>query len=277
MEAGCLSAPVRCRACRSPGPVGGGAGLQRGGGDRGNARGARRGARGAGASYEILVVDNASADGTAERVEPLVDPRVRLLRNEVNRGKGFSVRRGMLEATRRAAPALRRRLRRVARVAAGTWWSRSRRPTSWSARGSPPAPTSGAASPCGAGSPGRTSSTLCRLVLGEPSRDLFCGFKLWRAGGGRRGLPRQRLDGWAFDAEVLALARRSGFRITEIGIVWTDREGSRLSMRGRSLPVIARARPRPPPRTAPGEAGRTTREALVPEPAKSRHPEPATS
>src|SRR5438270_2308988 len=52
------------------------------------------------AAWEILVVDNASEDATAERLAPfLQDPRVRLLRNERNRGKGYSVRRGMLEAT----------------------------------------------------------------------------------------------------------------------------------------------------------------------------------
>src|SRR5215212_8008663 len=53
-----------------------------------------------GASYEIVVVDNASEDRTAEVVRPLVDgERVRLLRNDVNRGKGYSVRRGMLDCS----------------------------------------------------------------------------------------------------------------------------------------------------------------------------------
>ena len=53
-----------------------------------------------GGEWEIIVVDNASDDDTAERLQPfLEDPRIRLLRNEHNRGKGYSVRRGMLEAT----------------------------------------------------------------------------------------------------------------------------------------------------------------------------------
>ena len=52
-----------------------------------------------GEDWEILVIDNASTDSTIERMQPhLEDPHVRLLRNEVNRGKGYSVRRGMLEA-----------------------------------------------------------------------------------------------------------------------------------------------------------------------------------
>src|SRR5215207_2424491 len=52
-----------------------------------------------GMTHEILVVDNASSDGTADSVEALGDPRVRLLRNRENLGKGASLRRGMLEAT----------------------------------------------------------------------------------------------------------------------------------------------------------------------------------
>ena len=50
-------------------------------------------------THEVLVVDNASPDGTADEVERLDDPRVRVLRNPRNLGKGASVRRGMLEAT----------------------------------------------------------------------------------------------------------------------------------------------------------------------------------
>src|SRR5436309_4388749 len=52
-----------------------------------------------GEPFELIVVDNASEDRTVERLEPLLDgTRVRVLRNDSNRGKGDSVRRGMLEA-----------------------------------------------------------------------------------------------------------------------------------------------------------------------------------
>ena len=52
-------------------------------------------------NWELIVVDNASEDDTAARMAPFIeaDPRVRLIRNERNRGKGYSVRRGMLAAT----------------------------------------------------------------------------------------------------------------------------------------------------------------------------------
>src|ERR1700704_176793 len=53
-----------------------------------------------GGDWEIIVIDNASTDRTRERAEPFLDgSRVRLLRNDVNRGKGYSIRRGMLAAS----------------------------------------------------------------------------------------------------------------------------------------------------------------------------------
>jgi glycosyltransferase involved in cell wall biosynthesis len=48
--------------------------------------------------FEVIVVDNASTDGTVAAVESLRLDRVRVLVNETNRGKGWSVRRGMAEA-----------------------------------------------------------------------------------------------------------------------------------------------------------------------------------
>ena len=56
---------------------------------------------------------------------------------------------------------------------------------------------------------------------------------------------RSRLDGWTFDAETLAMARALGYRIREMGIHWSDRPGSRLSMRTRARAGDARADGRP--------------------------------
>jgi dolichyl-phosphate beta-glucosyltransferase len=190
------------------------------------------------ASYEIVVVDNASTDRTAEVLQPLLDgDRVRLLRNDVNRGKGYSVRRGMLDTTGElrlmcdadCLPSLASlgdmvELIQDADVVIG---SRNvegsrvdktqplrRRVASWN------------------------FLNLCRLAMNEPSRDLFCGFKLFRSEVADVAFGHQSLEGWAFDIEVLALARRLGFRVREAGIVWNDREGSRLAMHRVLIPVI---------------------------------------
>ena len=70
---------------------------------------------------------------------------------------------------------------------------------------------------------GATFLRLSKAVMREPARDVYCGFKLWSAEAADTVYSRARLDGWVFDAETLALARRLGFRAAEVGIVWVNR------------------------------------------------------
>jgi glycosyltransferase involved in cell wall biosynthesis len=191
-----------------------------------------------GADWEILVVDNASDDDTAERLQPfLEDPRVRLLRNPQNRGKGYSVRRGMLEAgcdlrlmcdadcapSLVSLPAMEAMLGQCeivagARNAADSQVDRYQ--------------------PIQRRAASLAFIFLCRRVMGEPLRDVFCGFKLFTAAAAEDVFSRTRIDGWAFDAEALALARALGYRVRPCGIVWTHRPGSRLSIPRIMIPVL---------------------------------------
>jgi dolichyl-phosphate beta-glucosyltransferase len=191
-----------------------------------------------GANWEILVVDNASEDATAERLAPFIaDSRIRLLRNESNRGKGYSVRRGMIEASGElrllcdadctpslaSLPAMETLIGRCDVVAGAR---------------------NAADSQVGRYQPiqRRAASLgfifLCRRVMGEPLRDVFCGFKLFTAAAAQNVFSRTRIEGWAFDAEALALARALGYRVEPCGIVWTHRPGSRLSMTRIVVPVL---------------------------------------
>jgi dolichyl-phosphate beta-glucosyltransferase len=193
---------------------------------------------GAGRPYEIVVVDNASQDGTADVVRRFSqDGYVRLLVNDVNHGKGYSVRRGMLETSGAlrlmcdadCGPSLSSLGRMVeasreahvvvgSRLANGADVERDqpfrRRLVGW------------------------PFIALTRLLMREPTRDVYCGFKLWHSAAAEAVFPLQTLEGWTFDAEVLALARRLGFLVREEGIVWADRDGSRLSIRDVLLPVV---------------------------------------
>src|SRR3954469_18425742 len=136
---------------------------------------------GRGRPFEVLVVDNASEDATFERLRPVADgERVRVLRNDRNRGKGYSVRRGMLEARGGlrlhcdadcavCLPSLPRMLELIedADVVVG-----SRLASGADIAVRQPLRGRRAVAP---------STPLCRLILREPTHDLFCGFKLWRA------------------------------------------------------------------------------------------------
>jgi glycosyltransferase involved in cell wall biosynthesis len=191
-----------------------------------------------GESYEILLVDNASTDATRSHAEPLLDGHtVRLLVNDANLGKGFSVRRGMLESRGEirlhcdadCAPSLASQPKMLellesndlvvgSRLAAGAeLGQRQTLPRRFVGRG---------------------FQQCCRAILSEPTRDLFCGFKLWRGEAAEDVFERLSLDGWTYDAEAIAMARALGYRVSETGIVWTDREGSRLQMVRILIPVI---------------------------------------
>ncbi|MCS6805257.1 MAG: glycosyltransferase family 2 protein [Acidobacteriota bacterium] len=75
---------------------------------------------------------------------------------------------------------------------------------------------------------GRLFNILMRLITGLPFKDTQCGFKAFRGDLIRPIFQRQRLDGFAFDVEVLYLAWKAGLRIKEIPVVWNHVEGSRV-------------------------------------------------
>jgi dolichyl-phosphate beta-glucosyltransferase len=191
-----------------------------------------------GGDWEILVVDNASDDDTAERLAPLMeDSRIRLLRNEVNRGKGYSVRRGMLDARGElrlmcdadCAASLVSLAAMEAMIGDCDIVAGARNATDSQVERYQPVQRRAAS---------LAFIFLCRQVMGEPLRDVFCGFKLFTASAAQDVFTRATIDGWAFDAEALALARALGYRVAPCGIVWTHRPGSRLSMRRIMIPVL---------------------------------------
>jgi dolichyl-phosphate beta-glucosyltransferase len=184
------------------------------------------------------VVDNASTDSTAQRLSPFTeDPRVRLLTNERNRGKGYSVRRGMLEATgdlrlmcdADCTPSLVSLGALEAMIGQYDIVAGARNAADSQVERYQPIQR-------------RAASLgfifLCRRVMGEPLRDVFCGFKLFTANSARDVFTRATIDGWAFDAEALALARALGYRVAPCGIVWKHRPGSRLSILHIMVPVL---------------------------------------
>lgn len=192
-----------------------------------------------GGPWEMVIVDNASTDATAQRMQPLMlDSRIRLLRNSVNRGKGYSIRRGMLEAQGElrlmcdadCAPSLASLARLEAVASAGADVVAGLR--------------NAAESHVPRHQPLRRRAAslgfilLCRRVMSEPLRDVFCGFKLFTAPAADAVFSRARIDGWAFDAEALALARALGYRVEGCGIAWVNRPASRLSIPRVVVPVL---------------------------------------
>ncbi len=183
-------------------------------------------------TFEIVVSDDGSSDGTAELVEGLRSevPELRLVRSPVNRGKGHAVRSGVraslgalvLIADADGATPIAELARLEDAIAAGAdiaIGSRALRAEGhlvqrrWYRHVF-----------------GRGFHALVRLFGVRRIRDTQCGFKLFRAARARELFALSRMNGFSFDVEVLLLAQRLGCTISEIPVAWTHQPGSRINL-----------------------------------------------
>ncbi len=185
------------------------------------------------AFLEVVVVDDGSRDGTAALVERVAAewPVVRLLRNPGNRGKGFSVRHGMLDAKGEwvlfsdadlSAPIgeVEKLLQCVEKTGADI------------AIGSRALDRSLVSKHQGAMREisGRFFNLVMRVVAGLPFHDTQCGFKLFRRGAAQDVFSRLQIDGFGFDVEALFIARKRGFKSIEVPVRWANVEGTKVSL-----------------------------------------------
>ncbi len=77
---------------------------------------------------------------------------------------------------------------------------------------------------------GRVFNFFVRILVLPGLQDTQCGFKCFSAEAAERIFPRQTLEGWSFDVEVLAIARELGFEVVEVPITWMYQPGSRISI-----------------------------------------------
>ena len=82
-------------------------------------------------------------------------------------------------------------------------------------------------------------AVLRRLLVLPTTRDTQCGFKLFRADVARRLFREAREDGWVYDVEILALARRHRLRVAEVPVRWADDPRSQVVV-ATAAPAMAR-------------------------------------
>jgi glycosyltransferase involved in cell wall biosynthesis len=181
---------------------------------------------------EVIVVNDGSSDRTARKVKELESRaagRLRLIENPGNRGKGYSVRNGMLQArgeillfydadlatptseiVKVIEPIAENRYdlvfgsRALDRSLIGSHQSFLRE------------------------SVGRAGNLVQYLFTGLKYKDTQCGFKAFRRETARSVFPLQRIDGFGFDPEILFIAEKQGWRLLETPVRWNHVEGSKV-------------------------------------------------
>jgi len=189
---------------------------------------------------EIIVVDDGSRDRTAESAGAALAGRVpsRVIRREKNRGKGASVKEGVLAASGEVIlfsdddlstpieefDKLLAALQAGADVAIGSRALpgsdirvRQRRPRELM---------------------GKTFNLLVRLLVLKGYRDTQCGFKAFRREAATVLFSRLQTTGFGFDVEVLSLCRELGYRVAEVPVVWSDSRPSRVRFIRGSLGML---------------------------------------
>jgi glycosyltransferase involved in cell wall biosynthesis len=180
---------------------------------------------------EILVVDDGSTDNTAAIVQKWMarNPHLHLVKNPGNRGKGYSVRNGLLQAAGNIvmftdadlsapieeAELLIEAIDAGADVAIGSRWLDKQMQS--------------VHQPLYRRFFGRCFNWVTRKVIGLPFRDTQCGFKAFRRDTAQTIFRLQTIERWGFDPEILFIARKLKYTIVEVPVTWGHDERSRIS------------------------------------------------
>ncbi len=185
--------------------------------------------------YEVVVVDDGSTDSTVNSVQHFVKSeggRVRVLGGEENRGKGYATRKGVLAASKEyvlfsdadlSTPieeleklavaldsgsdiAIASRALPDSDVRIHQNWLRERM--------------------------GKIFNLILRVFGLTWYKDTQCGFKMFRKDVAQKLFSRSRVDGFAFDMEILFLARKFGYSVKEVAVTWINSPNSRVRLLG---------------------------------------------
>lgn len=180
-------------------------------------------------SWEVVVVDDGSRDKTGRIVASLKNPKVRLIRLEKNQGKGAALKAGFLAAKgdfqifsdadlsvdiETVTPFLKKlkdydvviASRRVkgAKIKVHQPWIRENM--------------------------GRIFTLLTQILTGSKVADFTCGFKGFKRAASKKIFASSLISRWAYDAEIVFLAEKYGYKILQYPVAWVNRKDTRVKL-----------------------------------------------
>ena len=180
-------------------------------------------------SCEVIVVDDGSTDSTVSKALDFSGklPNFRVIESKPNRGKGYVLKKAMLEAKGEwlmfmdaDSSVLVSELDNFLPALTEEYdiYIASRR-----------IPGSDVDMPLKRELFGKIYIALARVVLGLKVSDINCGFKLFSRRAARDAFSRQTMNDWSYDAEVLHIANKAGYKIKEIPVKWVYKDTSKVS------------------------------------------------
>jgi len=181
-------------------------------------------------TWELIIVDDGSADNTVDTIRNNVpdSPHIKILKNKVNRGKGYSVKKGMLEASGE--------FRLFSDSDLSTPIDEIDNFLEFHQQGydvcigSRSLPNSNVEihQPWYREKMGKIFGLLQRIILLKQIIDSQCGFKSFNSRAADFIFQRQMTDGFCFDVEILYIAQQHKLRICEIPVTWRDNPDTKV-------------------------------------------------
>ncbi len=179
--------------------------------------------------YEVLLIDDGSKDTTVEIANKFKEKKVKIIQNPKNMGKGFSVKLGMINAKydpilfsdADLATPIEETEKFLATIQKGydvVVASRNIEGAKITVEQPKYRQVLGKAFPL-----------IVKNMILPDFKDTQCGFKMFKKNAARKIFPRQTIQRWAFDVEVMFIAKKLGYKIKELPVTWTDKGDSKLS------------------------------------------------